>query len=364
MKKKNVLKKAVLSVTALLGAVVVFAAGFLIFASATTLQVQDTEAMEISGNSYHKVNPEQEIRMLTWNIGYGGLDERQDCYFDGGKGVVGESSEAVKTNVGAIKNKIADLDPDIFCLQEIDRDSKRSYHHDELALFQEDFQEDFKGDVYQNSFACNFKAGCVPVPLYNPTGRVEAGIATFSKYRLSSAERVQLPIPFSWPVSLVNLKRCLLITRSPIMFTEKELVTINLHLEAYDDGDGKARQLKQLMDVMREEYGKGNYVVACGDFNQSFSNIDLSKYPKIDEWLCPVIDVKEYADFAFLMDDSVPTCRSLTRTYYDSDKSTFQYYMLDGFILSGNIKVNSLETLDYGFRNTDHNPVLLSMTLD
>jgi Metal-dependent hydrolase len=358
--KSKVFKTVAVSVGALLAGAVVFVVGFLTFASVTTLKVQNTEAMKISGHSFQKVSQNREIRIVTWNIGYGALDEKQDCYFDGGKGVTGESSEAVQANINAIKSNIQELDPDIFCLQEIDRDSKRSYYIDELASF----EEAFKGDTYQNSFACNFKTGFVPVPLYNPTGRVEAGIATFSKYHLSSSTRVQLPIPFQWPVSLVNLKRCLLITRSPVMFSDKELVTVNLHLEAYDDGEGKARQLKQLMDIMQEEYKKGNYVVACGDFNQAFSNADLSKYPQIDEWVCPVIDVDEYSDFTFRMDDRVPTCRSLSKPYYDSDKTTHQYYMLDGFILSNNITVNSLETVDLGFKNSDHNPVIMSVTLD
>lgn len=357
--KNKVLKAILVSFGAILAVIVVFTAGFLIFESVTTLQVKDTEAMEISGNSSKKVNNGQEIRILTWNIGYGALDEKQDCYFDGGTGVDGESLETVQTNVKAIKSKIKELDPDVFCLQEMDRNSKRSYHYDEFVAF----QEGFKGDTYQSSFACNFKAGFVPVPLYNPTGDVKAGISTFSKFYMSSSDRIQLPIPFSWPVSLVNLKRCLLITRSPVMFSDKELVVVNLHLEAYDDGEGKAKQLKQLMEILQEEYDKGNYVVACGDFNQSFSNADLSKYPKIDEWECPIIDVNQYPSFTFRMDDRIPTCRSLSKPYYNSDKATHQYYMLDGFIVSHNITLNSTETIDLGFRNADHNPVILSATL-
>lgn len=357
--KNKALKRVLLTVSVFLGIVIVVVGCFLIFESATTLQVQDTEAMAISGKAYEKPDQGREIRLLTWNVGYGALDEKQDCYFDGGTGVDGESLEAVQTNVGSIKDKLKELAPNIFCLQELDRDSKRSYHFDEYAFLADSF-----GDFYQSSFAPNFKTGFVPVPLYNPTGKVEAGIATFSAFQMTSSTRVQLPIPFSWPVSLVNLKRCLLITRYPVMFSDKELVIVNLHLEAYDDGEGKAKQLKQLMDFLQEEYDKGNYVVACGDFNQAFSNVDLSKYPQIDEWICPVIDVNQYGDFSFHMDDRVPTCRSLSKPYFDSEKATHQYYMLDGFITSHNITVNSLATIDLGFKNTDHNPVLLSVTLD
>ena len=64
------------------------------------------------------------------------------------------------------------------------------------------------------------------------------------------------------------------------------------------------------------------------------------------------------------MDDTTPTCRSLYKTYVDADKSTFQYYMIDGFIVSNNITINSFETMNLGFKNTDHNPVKMSISLN
>ena len=66
------------------------------------------------------------------------------------------------------------------------------------------------------------------------------------------------------------------------------------------------------------------------------------------------------------MDASVPTCRSLELpldTAASKDPKDFSYYMIDGFIVSGNITVESVETQDLGFVCTDHNPVLLKATL-
>ena len=362
MKKKHrVLKIVFISVGALLALVLAFVGGFLIFATTTTLQVKDTEDMKINGNVATKVDTAKEMKLLTWNVGYGALDEKQDCYWDGGKGVTGESKEVVKGNIEAINAKIQDINPDIFFIQEIDLNSKRSFNVNELQILRDENESN-----YNNSYACNFKAGFIPLPLYNPFGQVEGGITTFAKYQLTESKRVQLPIPFKWPVSLLNLKRCLLINRAPIAGSNKELVMINLHLEAYDDGEGKAKQLKQLMDIMEEEYAKGNYVIAGGDFNQCFSNVDLTKYPKMNDWVCPIIEVGQYPNFTFNMDDKVPTCRSLYKTYVDNDHSytKFQHYMLDGFITSNNITVSSLETLDLGFKNTDHNPVIMSISLN
>ena len=361
MKKHRALKIVFICVGGLLALVLTLVGGFLIYASATTLQVKDVEDMAINGNVTTKVDKSKEMKLLTWNVGYGALDEKQDCYWDGGEGVTGESKEVVQANIKAIDSKIQEINPDAFFIQEIDINSKRSFNVNELQMLRDADEVN-----YSNSYACNFKAGFIPIPLYNPFGKVEGGITTFSKYQITESKRVQLPIPFKWPVSLLNLKRCLLVNRSPIGGSDKELVTINLHLEAYDDGEGKAKQLKQLMDIMEEEYAKGNYVIAGGDFNQCFSNVDLTKYPKMNDWVCPIIDVEQYKDFTFSMDDRVPTCRSLYKTYVGNDTSytSFQHYMLDGFITSNNITVKSLETLDLGFKNTDHNPVVMSVSLN
>ena len=357
--KKGILKKILICLISIIALVLLFVISFIIFASATTLKVKDREEMPISKSINNTLSENAEITVLTWNMGYGGLDERQDCYLDGGKGVDAESKEKVLENTIAIENTIKGYNPDIIFIQEVDINSKRSYKTDELTHLKTAFSE----DVYQNSFALNFKAGFIPIPLYNPIGKVEAGIASFSKYQMSTSTRVQLPIPFTWPVSLLNLKRCLLVNRIKIDGSDKELVTINFHLEAYDDGEGKAKQLKQLMDIIKEEYDKGNYVIAGGDFNQTFSNVDLSKYPKRNDWVCPIINVDDYDYVTFNMDDRTPTCRSLYKTYYDSDKPNHQFYMIDGFIVTNNIKVNTIETIDLDFKNSDHNPVIMNIKL-
>ena len=87
MKKHKVLKIILISVGSLLALIITFVGGFLIYASATTLKVQDKEEMTINGEIATKVDKNNAINLLTWNMGYGALDERQDCYWDGGTGV-------------------------------------------------------------------------------------------------------------------------------------------------------------------------------------------------------------------------------------------------------------------------------------
>ena len=63
------------------------------------------------------------------------------------------------------------------------------------------------------------------------------------------------------------------------------------------------------------------------------------------------------------MDSTHPTCRSLDRPLEGADRENFQYYVIDGFIISDNVEVLSAETQDRGFVCTDHNPVLAEVRL-
>ncbi len=214
---------------------------------------------------------EEPLTLVTWNIGYGALGDNADFFMDGGTGVYTADRERVQQNLAGIRETLAGLDADIILLQEVDIGSDRSCRTDE---------RDTLRDVIpgaSDAFAYNFNSLYVPFPL-PPIGHVESGLYTLSRAEIREAERISLPCPFSWPLRIANLKRCLLVSRIPVEGTDRELVMVNLHLEAYDSGEGKEAQTRQLQTLLRDEYGKGNYVIAGGDFNQLFSNTD-SPYP-------------------------------------------------------------------------------------
>ena len=299
------------------------------------------------------------VDILTWNIGYCGLSKTADFFMDGGSSVRSQSEESVNNNLTTIGDELLDLDPDMIYLQEIDRDCTRTYGIDEVDTLGQRLER------FGGTFAPNFEVLYIPYPI-PPMGHMDAGIQTFSKYELDDATRIQLPCPFSWPYRLGNLKRCLLVSRVNIENSTKQFVFVNLHLEAYDDGEGKAAQTAQLAEFIQEEYDKGNYVVAGGDFNQTFSSVDTSAYPLQNEdlWMCGTLNEDDFSDnWQFAMDNSTPTCRSLDRPYDETDDS-FQFYMIDGFIVSDNLTINSIETIDKGFENTDHNPVEINVTIN
>jgi endonuclease/exonuclease/phosphatase family metal-dependent hydrolase len=358
--KKPLYRRILKWIGIVLLAVLVLFAVLLAYLTVTEYRPADKEAVT-PANPYsvgEKAEEYQTLTVVTWNTGYGALGDNADFFMDGGKMVNTADKDRVSENLNGIMGKLRELSPDVIFLQETDRNSARSHGIDEVKYFLDNLPG------YQMTFANNFKVGYLPYPI-PPIGRVDSGVATYSRFASDSSERIQLPIPFSWPMRIANLKRCLLIDRIPIAGTDKQLVLVNLHLEAYDSGEGKAAQTDMLREILEEEAKNGNYVIAGGDFNQIFSSADKAAYPSQEgKWQCGEIDVSAFPEgWQFLMDARVPTCRFLDQPYKDAEKEGFQYYLIDGFIVSANVRVTRLETLDLGFVNTDHNPVMIELTL-
>ena len=325
----------------------------------------NVESLEIVGDTDSNVSRGKTIRLMSWNLGYGALGDNCDFFMDGGRMVYTADEDRVIQNLDDMTSEIDKIAPDILFTQEIDVASARSYFVNEPQYL----ADHSKADVFdgQSAFAYNFKVSYIPLPM-PPIGKVHSGIEVFSKFKLDSVYRIALPCPFKWPLRTMNLKRCLQEIRMPVDGSDKELVMINLHLEAYDSGEGKVAQTELLKKILLEEVEKGNYVIAGGDFNQVFSNIDTSAYATIDgTWQAGDIDVTEFGDkLTFIADPEVPSGRSLDKILATAESKgygDFQYYVIDGFIVSKNIEVEQMYTDDLGFVCSDHNPVIMDFKL-
>lgn len=383
-KPKKLWQKILRVVIIIIGVFVLLVGGFFIWLTVNEYKPKPVEKVEIDTTEGEgkKLKMGETINVFTWNFGFGQLGDNADFFMDGGKEIMPSSEERVKVNIAGFEGSMATLNPDIIFIQEIDRDAKRSYHIDQYKQMQGEYpllsgaydQEDPDFNGYVTTFAYNMKSKFIPYPLKDPMGKVESGIATFSKYQITDSERISLPVSYDWPSRTVNFKRCLLVNRTPVYDkdgndTGKELVFVNMHLEGYDDNNGRVKQTKKMLEFIKEEYAKGNYVIAGGDFNQTFSNVDTSMYPIHKEikdiWEPGSIDINEVgSDFTCYMDNTNPTCRSLDKVYKDSDKANFQYYVIDGFIISNNIKVDAVNTYNSNFAPSDHNPVMISLKIE
>ena len=356
------MKKALKVVLCVLGAVVALAALGILFLTITEYRPADVEQLEViceehDGGVADPVSPQlqagEELTVLSWNIGYAGLGEDEDFFMDGGTKKTSADKATVEKYLNGISDTLGVLSPDLMMLQEVDVDSARTYRIDESTYV-------IRG---KGVHALNYSCPYVPIP-WPPIGRVNSGLFTTTRYEISSAERIALPCPFSWPVSTANLKRCLLVSYLPIEGSDKQLVLVNLHLEAYDDGEGKIAQTKQLREFIQSEYEKGNYVIAGGDFNQVFPG-SLDIYPIIDPelWAPGVLDENLLPDgWTLAYDLDSPSCRLLNQPYDKDDENT-QHYVIDGFILSPNVELTDVQTLGLDFGSSDHNPVFINVKL-
>ncbi len=309
------------------------------------LKIEDKSSLEV-GN---------EITVMTWNLGFAGLGSDSDFFMDGGEGV-NPSKAQFQKNYQGIKEVLDANMVDVFFIQEIDRDSKRTFYKDMHKEISEKYPN------YDSAHAINYKVPLVFIP-FPPIGKVTSGITTLSKYDFDQATRIGFDANYSWPTKILHLDRCLLVSRHQIKGSTKELVMINLHLSAYDDGGLRAEQLKVLKELMTSEYENGNYVIAGGDFNQQFPSIDNSKYPVLypDNYLPNTIE-NDYLDngWNYAVSEEAPTYRLLNEVY---NKETAQTGVIDGFIVSPNIEIVTVKNLDLEFEYSDHNPVVASFKL-
>ena len=82
------------------------------------------------------------------------------------------------------------------------------------------------------------------------------------KHNVDRAERYQMPIPFTFPEKLANLKRGFSVIYSKVENSDKQLVIINAHFDAYDkENKGKIAQTKQLVEFVQKSIKKGNYIL-------------------------------------------------------------------------------------------------------
>ncbi|MGB8491625.1 MAG: endonuclease/exonuclease/phosphatase family protein [Bacteroidales bacterium] len=329
-------------------------AGIIIYAVISDYKPGPTETIYTSEKP-GRLADSAEISLLTWNIGYCGLDKDMDFFYDGGTGVFTPEKKCLQ-NLNAVKTFLAGNDSiDFFLIQEIDKKSRRSYRmneYDTLCRL-------LKG--YEDFFAKNYDVFFVPVPVTSPMGKVLSGIATYSRYDPSSSVRYSFPGEYGFPKQLFMLDRCFLVNRYPTI-NGKELLVINTHNEAFDPGEIRNAQMAYLREFLLAEYAKGNYVITGGDWNQSPPDFKPEfAVNKVNEDQMMINSDFLPKEWKWVYDNKVPSNRSVVKAY---DQATTPTTVIDLFLLSPNIREISAGCIDLGFRNSDHNPVRIKVKLE
>jgi endonuclease/exonuclease/phosphatase family metal-dependent hydrolase len=298
------------------------------------------------------------LKMLTWNIGYAGLDSAMDFFYDGGHQVRPTESQVLKNMhfIGDYLSCQSDS-TDFMLIEEIDKNSKRSYYRNQIDTFIG------KMEGYKAYFAKNYSVKWVPIPITDPMGSVESGVALLTNRSPISVTRYAFPFNFDWPLSVFMLDRCFLCNRYPTS-DGKQLVLIVTHNSAFDsDGHLRKAELNYFKKFLLREYAEGNYVIAGGDYNQCPAKFDPCPFGKLfnrnDFHTIP--DSLFPSSWHFVYDGHTPSNREVIAPYHpNSTKVT----VIDFFITSPNVKTIGVKTDNLEFSNSDHNPVRATFVLE
>ncbi|GIV34953.1 MAG: endonuclease [Chitinophagales bacterium] len=340
------------------GVVVLYIGGTLLYGTLTDFSPPASEKVSLEKTS--ALHPEDSIfTFLNWNIGYAGLGDAEDFFFDGGR-LVRPKKERVDANLKGIVSFLAtQTDADFILLQEVDRNSKRSYYVDEVRAIAEEVPS------YAYAYAVNYRVNYVPAPLNRPwdaMGKVEAGLVTLSRFQPDEALRITLPGEFAWPKKVFWLDRCLLVFRFNLN-QGRQLVIINQHMEAYDEGGSiKKQQMDFLKNILLDEYSKGNYIIVGGDWNQCPPDFNYQHFlPDKDS---SYVQLNIPSDFmpgwTWAFDSNVPTNRKVATPYKKGE--TF-VTLIDFYLVSPNVEVLEVKGIHLDFKYSDHQPVKLKVAL-
>lgn len=339
----------------------------IIYGTLTDWKPQETLPLTEVHHTQQVVLEDSVFSTLIWNIGYAGLGKESDFFFDKGNmwysngGMVRPEEEVSVRYLNDMRTVLKSTQADFFLLQEVDVASKRSYFSNQFDSISQDISGFYSG------FAANYQVDYVPTPVMEPWkayGQAQSGLASLLRVEPSSSVRLQLPGNYGWPTRIFQLDRCLAVHRIPLADSDKELVLINTHLSAYDAG-GKLK--KQQMDYLRalamQEYEAGHFVLIGGDWNQ------CPPYFKCDGFIpdhpsgqrMTSIDPDFFpADWVWAFDPTLPTNRHVNTPYRPGESFVT---LIDYFLLSPNLKLREVKTLDQAFRSSDHQPVWVEVEM-
>lgn len=363
---------------AALTAIVLVVGGYVLYVVLQYSRIEDYISLEVQGEATADVSDKDSFKILTYNIGFGAYSTDFSFFMDSGamkdgSKVYGTGSKAAdktvaeKNTAGAL-GVAAAADADFVFLQETDVKSTRARGVNQLAAASNAFPS------YAYVYAENFHSAYLFYPLSDPHGKTNAGIVTMSRYGIDESVRRSFPVDNGFPTKFFDLDRCFSVSRINLSGSRagRQLVLINVHLSAYDKGGTiRAKQLAMLNEVLEAERAVGNYVVAGGDFNHDIAYSAAAALGKdsltlfdseqtVPEWVYRITDEDIADGYSFAAAVNAPTCRSTDMPYVQGVNYTV---VIDGFIVSDNIRVDGTENIDTGFQYSDHNPAVLNFTL-
>lgn len=226
---------------------------FFFWASSST--VDETEYEKLITNSHPKIKTNDSVfNIITYNIGYlSGMTNNLP---------IAKPKSLFNNNLKKVIKETKRVNPDIIAFQEIDYNASRSYQIN---------QESEIAKLGYNYIArgVNWDEQYVPFPYWPPNmhfSKIVSGQSILSKYKLKDYERIVLQRNSNTPFykDAFYLERLAQVCK--VILNQKEVVLINVHLEAFDKPT-RTKQFRFVIDKIFKKYKDKYPTILLGDFN-------------------------------------------------------------------------------------------------
>jgi endonuclease/exonuclease/phosphatase family metal-dependent hydrolase len=306
-----------------------------------------SSADELSPRFLTQVRPDaaaapEPVRVMTWNIGYAGLGADADFIAEGGRRLRPRDAATVEKNAAGVGRLLAQRRPDILLMQELACPGLMTRNVDVAEAVRRALPD--HAMVFSPDVASRVWPGSV---------RLVHGPASLFGVRVGETRTIDLPDEPHGLAYVIDRNYHALSTDLEI--AGRSWTFINVHLAAYETTGVRERQLRVLLDHAVRRWREGRAVVVGGDFNMALRNVDFgdTRDRPTDEGR-PFPREMMPEGWSVLADVSRPSIRAKDGPYVKGETATA---IIDGFLVSPEVRVVSLETLDTGFADTDHQPV-------
>ena len=184
-------------------------------------------------------NSPDSLLVMTWNVRFGAA--RIPWFGDScGDRVIMTNGEVI-AHLENIADYINDVQPDILLLQEVDVESKRSGYIDQVQWLLD--------NTYFNygAYASMWQAQFIPS---DGLGRVDAGNAILSRWEITEAERIQLPLRTDQDglTQYFYLRRNILKTRIDV--PNRDFYAVCTHTTAFATDDTKQKHIEMFYETI------------------------------------------------------------------------------------------------------------------
>jgi endonuclease/exonuclease/phosphatase family metal-dependent hydrolase len=225
---------------------------FFFWASSPTLELSEYQSV-IANETKSTQKNDSIFSIVTYNIGYlSGMTNNL---------AVESPKEFFDVNMAKVVSEIKKVKPDIMAFQEIDFDASRSYN-----VNQE--EEISKLGFNYRAQTINWDERYLPFPYWPISmhyGKVVSGQSIISKYPLKEQQRIVLQRVADAPFyrDAFYLERLAQVVK--VVLNGKEVVVINIHLEAYEK-ETRAKQFEEVLAIFNQ-YKEIYPTILLGDFN-------------------------------------------------------------------------------------------------